>query len=176
MAERTRLVIGVGNPFRRDDGIGSAVIQRLTADPDLRGIDLLDGGTDGFALLDDVNAYAHVLIIDAVDMGLPPGEIRVFSPAEAKLTIRTDALSTHGFGLAEVLSLLDTLEIDTDLQILGIQAKDISFGEGMSHEVAAQIEEIIGVVKQICFKPKNSREDTPTAASHPQECGQQENL
>ena len=34
-----------GNPFRRDDGIGPAVIQRLRTEHALEGVDLLDGGT-----------------------------------------------------------------------------------------------------------------------------------
>ena len=146
------LVLGVGNPFRRDDGIGPAVIQRLQAEQELEGIDLRDGGTDGLSLLDYLKGYDHALIIDAVEMGLSPGEIRMFSPEEAKLTIRTDALSTHGFGLAEVIGLMDTLDIQTNLRIIGVQAKDISFGEEMSPEVASKIEEIIELVKKVISK------------------------
>lgn len=142
------LILGVGNPFRRDDGIGPAVLQHLQAENTLEGIDLLDGGTDGFSLLEYIKGYEHVLVIDAVDMGMPPGEIRMFSPDEAKLTIQTDALSTHGFGLAEVLGLMETLGIETNLQIIGIQVKDIRLGEGMSPEVLSKVEDICELVKE----------------------------
>ncbi len=141
------LVLGVGNPFRRDDGIGPAVIQRLQIEKGLDGIDLLDGGIDGFSLLEYLHGYDTAFIIDAVEMGLSPGEIRMFTPEEAKLTIQTDALSTHGFGLAEVIGLMHTLDIQTNLHIIGVQAKDISFGEEMSPEVASKIEDIIELVK-----------------------------
>lgn len=144
--EQNILILGVGNPFRRDDGIGPAVIRRLQSENSLQQVDLLDGGIDGFALLDQIKLYEKVLIVDAVDMGLKPGEIRIFSPAEAKMTIRTDALSTHGFGLAETLAFMETLEISTDVRILGIQAKDIGFGEDMTPEIHSQLDAIIETI------------------------------
>lgn len=143
-----RLILGVGNSFRRDDGIGPAVIQALQAGDELQGANLLDGGTDGFSLLEYMKGYDEVLVVDAVDMGLNPGSIRMFSPAEARMTIQADALSTHGFGLAEVIALMETLNIETELNILGVQVKDISFGEEMSPEVSETIPELLERVKE----------------------------
>jgi len=148
MTKNKTLVLGIGNPFRRDDGIGPAVISCLKSENSLEGIDLLDGGTDGLALIDYIQGYKKVLVVDAVDMGMAPGEVRTFSPEEAKLTIKTDALSTHGFGLAEVIALMEKLEKKIDMRIIGIQAKDVSFGEGMSPEVSSKIEEILELVKE----------------------------
>ena len=148
MVKNRTLILGVGNPFRRDDGIGPAVISRLKSENELEGIDLLDGGTDGLSLIEYIKGYEKVLIVDAVDMGMVPGEVRVFSPDEAKLKIKTDVLSTHGFGLAEVIGLMGTLEMKTDLRIIGIQAKDVTFGEGLSPEVSSKIEEILELVKE----------------------------
>ena len=148
MTKQNTLILGIGNPFRRDDGIGPAVITRLQAEEHRDGFDVLDGGTDGLSLIEYIKEYEHVLIVDAVDMGVSPGEIRMFSPSEAKLIIHADALSTHGFGLAEVIGLMETLGITTKLQIVGIQAKDISFGEGMSPEVASQIDNILDLIKR----------------------------
>ena len=147
MAEQ-KLILGVGNPFRRDDGIGPAVIQALQSADGLQDADLLDGGTDGFSLLEYIKKYAEVLVVDAVDMGMTPGSIRRFSPAEAKMTIQADALSTHGFGLAEVIALMETLGIGTNLIILGVQVKDIGFGEEMSPEISEKIPEILQQVKE----------------------------
>lgn len=148
MAERKTLILGVGNPFRRDDGIGPAVIQRLQADNNLpNGVDVRDGGTDGLALLDYMQGYDRVLIVDAVDMGLTPGEIRIFSPEEATLHINADALSTHGFGVAEVVALMERLDMRLDLKILGIQAQDVAFGDEMSPAVAAQLDALLELVR-----------------------------
>jgi hydrogenase maturation protease len=156
MTKNKTLVLGVGNPFRRDDGIGPAVISRLKAEwrlPEshrLREpkVDLLDGGTDGLSLIDHIEGYEKVLVVDAVDMEMVPGEVRVFSPEEARLTIKADTLSTHGFGLAEVIALMEKLEMKVDMYIIGIQAKDVNFGEGMSPEVSSKIEGILKLIKE----------------------------
>jgi hydrogenase maturation protease len=144
------LVIGVGNPWRHDDGIGPKVIELLKTKPNL-GYDVYDGGTDGLALLDIIPKYKNAIIIDAVNMGAAPGTVSVFSPEEAKLKIHFDALSTHGFGLAEVIKLMEELNIETQLEIIGIEPLDISFGEGLSFIVAKSIDRIINTINEINF-------------------------
>ena len=141
------LVIGVGNPFRGDDGIGSAIIKILRTEnsPDFV---LVDGGTDGLALLDQLAEYKKAIIIDAVQMLEAPGVVRLFVPEEARIKIKSDVLSTHGFGLAEMLKLADELNIKTKIKIIGIQPKSIDFGEGLSDEIKNQIPQILKLIKQ----------------------------
>ncbi|EKE01197.1 MAG: hypothetical protein ACD_21C00194G0001 [uncultured bacterium] len=160
------LIIGVGNPLRHDDGIGPQIIKILRSmqegsSPynrqqgnknsnivDCKDLTLFDGGTDGLALLDQVAEYEKVIIIDAVQMLAPPGTVKSFTPAEAKINIKSDVLSTHGFGLADMLKLAEKLDIKTKISIIGIQPKDISFGEGLSNEVQTQIPLILDLIKQ----------------------------
>lgn len=141
------LVIGVGNPFRGDDGIGPAIIKILKTENN-PGFVLVDGGTDGLALLDQVAEYEKAIIIDAVEMLETPGVVKSFAPAEAKIKIKSDVLSTHGFGLAEMLKLVDELNIKTKIKIIGIQPKNIAFGEGLSDEIKNQIPQILKLIKQ----------------------------
>lgn len=136
------LVVGVGNSWRHDDGIGPAVIKELKQ---LANADLLDGGIDGLALLDKISPYAKVIIIDAVTMGKEPGFVRCFAPEEVKL-ITQDALSTHGFGLAELITLMAELDIKTNIKVIGIQPKNVEFGEGLTTEIEQKIPEIINYV------------------------------
>jgi hydrogenase maturation protease len=156
MGKSSTLVLGVGNPFRRDDGVGPAVIARLQTENSLDGVDLLDGGIDGLALIDYMHGYEKVLIVDAVNMNAAPGEIHMFSPQEAILSITSDALSTHGFGVAEVIALMEKMDIQVNMQILGIQAKDVTFGEGLSPEIAVRIDDVIELVKKEVTKAKRS--------------------
>lgn len=141
------LIIGVGNPYRHDDGIGHEIIKILQNQPHPN-VDLLDGGTDGLALIDEIAKYHRAIIIDAVNMSTSPGTVRVFTPDEAKIHIKSDTLSTHGFGLAEVIKLLQSLNISTKLTIIGIEPLDISFGEGLSSIVESKIPEIMAVLMQ----------------------------
>ena len=95
MTNRT-LVLGVGNIIRRDDGIGPKVIQELQQQDRLN-VDLVDGGTDGLALLDIIANYQQTIIIDAVDMRLPVGTVKLFTSQEAKINLNSDALSMPAF-------------------------------------------------------------------------------
>ena len=135
------LILGVGNSMRHDDGVGPASIQLLQKKPEPN-VDYLDGGVDGLALIDVIQEYSKVIIIDAVNMGCDPGEIRTFSAKQAKIKIKNDALSTHGFGLAEVIGLLEKLGCKTEIKIIGIQPKDISFGEGLTEPVQYAVKNI----------------------------------
>jgi len=140
------LILGVGNTMRHDDGVGVEVIKLLQQEQ-LPNIDLQDGGTDGLGLIDIIKQYHKAIIIDAVNMQMSPGSIKSFDSQEAKIKIKNDALSTHGFGLAEVLRLLEQLGCDTQIKIIGVQPQDISFGEGLTEVVAAKLPYIVKLVK-----------------------------
>lgn len=141
------LITGVGNPFRHDDGIGPAIIKILQQENN-SSFDLIDSGTDSLALLDKLAFYDKATIIDAAQMMEAPGTIKQFTPEEAKIKIKGDVLSTHGVGLAEMFALMQHLNIKTKIKIIGVQPKDISYGEGLSNEVQDQIPQILKLIKQ----------------------------
>lgn len=147
MVNKKLLILGVGNTFRRDDGVGIKAIELLWQE-NLPNVDLIDGGIDGLGLIDTIKQYQRAIIIDAVDMQLMPGAVKSFDAAEAKIKIKNDALSTHGFGLAEVIGLLEKLGCKTVIKIVGIQPQDISFGEGLTEQVKASLSEIVELVRR----------------------------
>ena len=79
MVERRRevLVIGIGNVLWADEGFGVRAVEALHdafAFPD--GVVLMDGGTQGLNLLEDVACSRRVLVFDAVDYALRRGRSR----------------------------------------------------------------------------------------------------
>ena len=58
-----RLVAALGNPLLGDDGFGAAVLAALRSRSDL---DLMDAGTDLFALVPELGRYEAVVLVDAV--------------------------------------------------------------------------------------------------------------
>lgn len=148
MCKKT-IVIGVGNTLRHDDGIGPAVVQSLKNSDIGNKASILDAGTDGLALIDYIKRYEKIIIVDAVNMGLCPGEIKIFSPDEAIVNVSSDSLSTHGFGLADLLNLLKALKITRDIKIAGVQPEDVSIGEGLSKIVMEKIDSIRKIIEDI---------------------------
>ena len=137
------LILGVGNPLRGDDGIGPKIIELLQKESLPTSIHILDGGTDGLNLIEEIKPYPKAIIIDAVNMKAKPGTIRAFSPEEVTMIVSSDALSTHGFGLAEVVSLMQSLGVKTELTIIGIQPQNIEFGMGLSDVITQTIPSIL---------------------------------
>jgi len=82
-----------------------------------------------------------LVVVDAVEMGLPPGEIRRI-PAERAETLWG---STHSLPLNFLLSRLGET---TRVVFIGIQPKDLSLGEGLSPEVLEGAVRLIGALKE----------------------------
>ncbi len=76
-------------------------------------------------------------------MDMATGSIRAFTPV---ISIGTDSLSTHGFGIAEVLKLAKQLDINSEIVIIGIQPEETGHGEGLSESVKSSIDSVINKV------------------------------
>ncbi len=153
MNKKETLILGVGNPLRGDDGVGPEVIRLLKENRDsyklAADIDLLDGGTDGLGLIEYFREYRKVILIDAVLMGMPPGTVKVFKPEDALFHICNDSLSTHGFGISELVKFAKELELLPELSIVGIQAENTDYGEGLSESVKCNMEKVVTVINNL---------------------------
>jgi hydrogenase maturation protease len=135
-------VLGLGNTLLADDGAGIHVIRHLAQDrttpPWLKP---LDGGTLGFRLTGIVAGADHLLIVDAADLGEPPGTIRLLSETDIAAHLRLKLRrSAHEAGLADLLTLAK-LEgfAPRRLALLAIQPRTIDWGEAPSEPVAAAL-------------------------------------
>lgn len=130
-------IVGVGNLLRSDDGAGIHAIARLRSDQRVRAMArLIDGGTVGADLLAEVCGCEELLIIDAVDAGLPPGAtIRMdFSGPDPG---RMDTRNSHQFGLPGLLDDLRLLgQAPRQVVLVGVQTGAMGWGTQLSPEVA----------------------------------------
>ena len=147
------LILGLGNSLRGDDGAGPAVIAALSQMELPPQVELLDGGTPGLETVLLLQGYERVIIIDAADMGLAPGEWRRFTPDTAEIKSSENKLTgtLHAAGLAEALVLAAALDVLPErLLIFGIQPDrliglmDLSepLKAALPHLIDALIEEI----------------------------------
>src|SRR5690348_14839924 len=98
------LVIGIGNHYRGDDGIGPAVLALLNT-MHLPGVRLLECDGDCSALLDAWQGADVVVLVDAVSSKAPPGTIYRFDLLARQLPRDLSFQSTHTFGVSEALAL-----------------------------------------------------------------------
>lgn len=151
-SEGAILVLGLGNPLRKDDGVGPRVIEELEAQGLPEGVAALDGGTGGLDLLQVMEGWEQVVIVDAADIDagrerIAPGEYVRFTPEQARLIESPHTFSLHHPGLADVLALAHALDQPLpSIVIFGVRPKDVGWGEGLSPEVEARLPALISAV------------------------------
>lgn len=140
------LLLGVGNPFRRDDGIGPALVAALAgrAGPwcDVRA----ERGDDFTRILAAWEGREAAVVVDATDAPLPPGTLRRHDGAALAALPAADP-STHGFGLAGALSLSRALgTLPPLVSVLTVTGADFGHGEGLSPPLAARFDALCGAL------------------------------
>ena len=136
-------VIGIGNPLRRDDGIGIVLLEKLIGRKDELpdGITFIDGGTGGINLLHLFARFDVVVIIDAVNFDGNIGESKLFTTEDVYSKKTQINISTHESDILKIIHLSRELgENPDEIFIFGIQPKDTSFGSNLSSELQRNIE------------------------------------
>jgi hydrogenase maturation protease len=99
------LVLGLGNVLWADEGFGVRAVEALNAAYRFpENVRLMDGGTQGIFLLPWVRAARRLLILDAIDFGLEPGELRVMHQEDVPRFMGAKKVSMHQAGFQEVLA------------------------------------------------------------------------
>jgi hydrogenase maturation protease len=146
-------IIGLGNPLRRDDGIGLLLLQHLQAQKKKlpKNIEYIDGGTSGMNLLHLLAQFDAVMLIDAVDFKGKPGDVRVFSLEDIQSQKKPMILSTHDSDFLNILRLSQELkELPETLVIFGVQPRDVSHGIGLSKDIEIILDDLyLKVQKEI---------------------------
>ncbi|HSN60978.1 MAG TPA: hydrogenase maturation protease, partial [Ferruginibacter sp.] len=55
------LILGIGNYLMGDEGVGVHVANRLAKENNIKGVDIVDGGTGGFHLLGYFEGYKTII-------------------------------------------------------------------------------------------------------------------
>lgn len=103
-------VLGVGNSLLQDDGIGVHVIAALRTDfhGDWPGTgcepELIDAGTVGLALLPIIEDATMLVVVDATELGQPPGAVRVFRDGQIDRLLSGKRRTVHELALADLFA------------------------------------------------------------------------
>jgi hydrogenase maturation protease len=137
-------ILGLGNLMRTDDGIGIHAIRRLLDSGGLPPqVEVIEGGTLGLDLLPRLEGITHLLVIDAVEFGAPPGALSRFANRDL-LTLPT-AKSAHLLGFSDLLNALRLLgRAPAEAVLLGVQPASTDWGVTLSPSAAAALDDIVG--------------------------------
>ncbi|MBN1517680.1 hydrogenase maturation protease [Candidatus Sumerlaeota bacterium] len=131
-----RLLLGLGNDILTDDAVGLVAVRALRerfGDT----VDMVEAGESGLSILDHIEGYDQVLILDAMQCG----QVEVGTVMEVCMDDMgmPSAPSPHFTGMPEMWELGKRLKLKLpeELRILAMEvAKPFVFGESLSEETA----------------------------------------
>ncbi|WP_433560331.1 hydrogenase maturation protease [Nocardia sp. CA-151230] len=139
------VVIGVGNDYRRDDGIGPEVVRYLEK-LGLPGVsvEICDGEATG--LLDLWADAELAVVVDAV-LCEPSTPGRIWRTTVDTLRGLTHATSSHALGIPDALPLGRMLDrVPAELVVIAVEAQRLDLGFGLSGPVAAARPDVVAAV------------------------------
>jgi hydrogenase maturation protease len=126
------LVIGVGNEYRRDDGVGLAVVRALAGQLP-PGVEVIMQSGEATALMNAWGDANVVILIDAVAVQGTPGKVYRIDANAMPLPAELFSRSTHDFGVAAAIELARTLgQLPSRVIVFGVEGQNFFDGEGLS--------------------------------------------
>lgn len=137
------LILGIGNLLNTDEGVGVHAVRQIKEQVgEVDGVAIEDGGTLGLNLLPLVEDATHLLILDAVNAGQPPGTVVELRKEEIPL-YGGFKLSQHQLTFQEVLGLaLIRGKLPEYLHLVGVQPDSLEIGVGLSDKVMDALPEV----------------------------------
>jgi hydrogenase maturation protease len=140
------LILGVGNLLLSDEGIGVHVANRMEQMDLPPGVKVIEGGTDGFRLMNVVTGAERVIVVDAVKGGGEPGSIYRFDIEDAPSSPDTYKTSVHQIGILEVIHFSEFLGKTPQATIIGVEPKSMDMSMELSPEIEEKVPRVIELV------------------------------
>ncbi len=140
-------VLGLGNILLRDEGVGVHVVEELNNKYSFTPpIKLIDGGTLGFALINEIEDCKKLIVVDAVKAGNEPGTIYRFTRKDINVAV-PHSFSVHDIGFITALDEWKILGIEPEIIFFGIEPKDMSsWSMDLSDCIRDKIPKLIGLI------------------------------
>jgi hydrogenase 3 maturation protease len=133
------ILMGIGNTLRRDDGVGMYIARKFRKD----GWTVLACGTapENFSAVVRRERPKFLVLVDAAEMGLAPGETRVIPRSR----IQDIGFGTHQLPLSHLILFLE--DAADSIILIGIQPEKTGDGEELSPEVQASADRLVDLLQ-----------------------------
>jgi len=138
------VVLGIGNTILTDEAAGVRAVELLELSyrlPD--NVQVIDGGTSGMEMIEDLSTLDLLIVLDVVKTGAAPGTVVKIAGKEIPVFFR-HKLSPHQIGLPDVLASLELLDtLPKEIIVLGVEPISLELGMEMTSTVAAQVPTLV---------------------------------
>jgi hydrogenase maturation protease len=136
------LILGVGNLYRSDDGVGLVIARQVQAA--LPGVPVREASGEGAALIAAWQGAGRVILCDAVRSGAAPGTIHRLEAHRQPIPAGFFHYSTHAFSVAEAVELARALgQLPPHLVLYGVEGATFAAGVGLSPVVAQAAQAVV---------------------------------
>ena len=137
-------MLGMGNLLLEDEGLGVRALESLQKTYDIPPeIELLDGGTTGMGLLDDISGREHLIVLDAVQTGAPPGTLVELRGEEVPVYFGL-RVTPHQLGLSDVLATLELSgERPAAVTVLGLVPASLELSLELSELITSRLPDLV---------------------------------
>lgn len=140
---RRTVVLGYGNPGRRDDGLGPAAAAALEARP-VPGVEVEAAYQLNIEDAATIAEYGKAIFVDAAVSGPEPYELRPVSPAS------TIAFTSHSMDPASVLAICEESFCPApEAWVLAIRGYDFALGEGLTPRAEENLNAALDAVRAL---------------------------
>ena len=142
MKKTELLVLGIGNILWADEGFGVRCVEALNAAWQFGDdVTVLDGGTQGLYLLPFLEEARYLIVFDAVDYGMQPGEMVIARDDDVPRFMGVKKMSLHQTGFQEVIACASLAgRLPESMTLIGVQPEQLEdFGGSLRDIVKAQI-------------------------------------
>jgi hydrogenase maturation protease len=129
-----------------DDGVGIRTVQRLMNQPQQLtfpsdSVEVIDGGTLGYLLIDRMTDVAAWIVVDAANLGMIPGEVKVFRGDEMDVFLNAShSTSVHEVGLIDLIEMLALMgQLPQRRALVAVQPEIVDWQTDLSPAVAGSL-------------------------------------
>lgn len=142
-------VLGIGNLLLKDDGLGIHLIRELERQDfdEVYKVELIDGGTYIFDLLDVFIKYQRIIILDSFKGGHIPGTVYRATPEDLGRFVKANT-SLHDVQILDLIKNVNLMGYYPEVIVIGVEPENISFDLELSGIIKEQIPKVIELIKK----------------------------
>ena len=144
------MVLGLGNPIFRDDGMGLRVAELLKELVHDENVTVESAELAGLDMLEKLSGYDRVIIIDAIKTGSRVGQIHRLKPDDLKSTIHTGTPHDVNFSTALEFGERIGVKLPGKIEILAVEIPpETYFGETLTPEIEKVVPKCVNMALEM---------------------------
>ena len=142
------MVVGIGNYILQDEGVGVHAINRLMEMDFPEGVEIVDGGTHSYYLVDFFCQADNLIIIDAIQAGEEPGTMYRAPLEEMGLKSEENCTSLHQLHFIEAIKMVNLMGYYPRVIVFGVEPQVIDWGLELTPSIAEKLPRLTELVAQ----------------------------